>query len=336
MLDTFPNTPIIPCLGNNDVYPHNQIVADDAILPFFSHIWQPFIPSGQMHTFRHYGYFSIDLKHVRVISLNTMYFMKKNDAVKSCRKPGPARDHIEWLRNELERARADKVKVLIMGHVPPSPRDYKRKCFESYLHVVSKYSDIIVGSLYGHLNVDHFLIYDVQSARRGVYSNFNALSDPDDHFHATRDVEAYVDWLRNMYEVIDLPKNKDDVPQDGSTYPLPIVTASVSPSVLPVYNPTVRIYRYSVSTEKHDSRPFTLLGYTQFYSNTTRWEEEHGDEPLEYELEYDTKDEYGLDDLSVENLLEFAKNLIENDAETDWITYTRNMFVRTQNDTLSR
>ncbi|KAI9496475.1 Metallo-dependent phosphatase-like protein [Zychaea mexicana] len=340
--ESLPNTPIIPCLGNNDVYPHNRIVDYDEILPFFENLWRSWIPKSERNKFLQGGYFITDIgKNIRVVSLNTMFFIKKNKSVKSCRKNnGPAKDHIHWLEQTLAQAEKDHKRVLIMGHVPPSPRDYRNSCFTEYLRISADYGHVIAGHFYGHLNMDHFLLYDSQqfigNSKKSSPATTLLEADDDDGqlIHVTRNIERYVDWLRGMYQSIEAPKDTEEE-EDEDTTPSPgdsdnnLVAIQVSPSVLPVYYPTVRIYRYTDSFQSGN-----LLGYSQYYANITRWELEHPPEdPLEYELEYTTENDYDLDNLSPKSLFKFAKYMIEGDSDNMWNAYTRNMFVRTQNET---
>ncbi|KAI9253991.1 Metallo-dependent phosphatase-like protein [Phascolomyces articulosus] len=346
MAETFDNDiPIIPCLGNNDVYPHNRIVDHDDILPFFANLWEDYIPPSERNHFLQGGYFVKDIgKNLRIISLNTMYFIKKNKSVNSCRKNGPARDHMQWFDEALKQAKIDKKRVFIMGHVPPSPRDYRGTCFRQYLDITSNHNHVIAGHFFGHLNMDHFLLYDSQqysinkkssklatatsTRRRKPLSTLSDFGEDDDEFHVSRNIERYVDWLRDMYESIEVPKDTQKTPPDQED-DSNLVAIHVSPSILPVYYPTVRIYRYTDSLQGP-----TLLGYNQYYANITRWEQDHlPGEPLEYELEYTTENDYDLQDLSASSLFKFAKYMIEGESDTMWNSYTRNMFIRTQNET---
>ncbi|KAI7885623.1 hypothetical protein K492DRAFT_171180 [Lichtheimia hyalospora FSU 10163] len=346
MTDVFGDTDItvIPCLGNNDVYPHNRPVDHDSIYNFYQQIWNKWIPPSQRPAFQKGGYFATDTASYRVLSLNSMYFLKRNKRVKNCRKSGPARDHLIWFQQELQRARDDKTQVVIIGHVPPSPRDYRKTCFREYLRISSEYKDIITSQHYGHLNMDHFLLYDADHL--DVIQEYDMQQDQhmitNSPIRITRNIERYVDWLRDLYLSMgleenpssssiyqDMPAPSNNVDHDYDDILDSLVAVQVSPSVLPVYYPSIRIYRYNASASAPTP---TLLGYDQYYANITRWELEHPGEPLEYAIEYTTESDYGLKDLSSQSLFKLAKHMIEQD-DAMWNQYTRNMFVRTQNET---
>ncbi|KAI8374173.1 Metallo-dependent phosphatase-like protein [Radiomyces spectabilis] len=336
--------PLIPCIGNNDVYPHNRLDdnrTDADLLTFYERLWRPWIPVDQRPVFRQGGYFAVDIApRLRVLSLNTMYFFSRNKAVKNCVSEGAARDHIRWFEDELAKARRDGVTVYVMGHVPPSPRDYRNTCLREYLRIASAYTDVIASHLYGHLNMDHFLLYDGRDYTTDSQTpEFSLLEDDIDddshgHFDVNRNVGKYVDWLRSMYEAI------DDIEDMANLQSAPLVAIQVIPSILPVYYPGVRVYRYEINdnpySQRPDQKPYgTLLGYTQYYANITDWEEKHPNEPLEYQIEYETGEEYGLKDLTSESFFQLAKTMVQGDLAGDrlWSNYVRNMFIQTMNDT---
>lgn len=79
--------PIIPTLGNNDIFPHNIMTAGpNKVTREFSDIWRRFIPQDQYHVFDKGAYFWTQVVPgtngkmglnsrggLSVISLNTMY-----------------------------------------------------------------------------------------------------------------------------------------------------------------------------------------------------------------------------------------------------------------------
>jgi hypothetical protein len=72
----------------------------------------------------------------------------------------------------------------------------------------------------------------------------------------------------------------------------------------------------------YSNQAFTLLGYTQYYSNLTKIHEqiaagERGDDPrIDYEIEYTTNDDvYQMKDLTVRSFFQLAARIGEEDAE---------------------
>ena len=73
---------------------------------------------------------------------------------------------MEWLRIQLKIMRDRGLKAILMGHVPPARVDSKESwdetCWQKYTLWVQQYRDVIVGSLYGHMNIDHFMLQDFE------------------------------------------------------------------------------------------------------------------------------------------------------------------------------
>jgi hypothetical protein len=328
--------PIIPTLGNNDVFPHNQMSMDEEeLLSFYEQLWRPWIPQHQRATFRQGGYYKVSVgPRMSVITLNTMYFYTKNDAVRSCRRLDSAGyTQLAWFQTQLRQARQTKERLYVMGHIPPSPRDYMDTCLQEYLTLAAEYNDVIMGQFFAHLNMDHFLMYDAKEAMV-MGPEKKVVAGPD--VHVNRDIDEYVDWLRAMYQNID-PLGDKNAPSNGQH----LVVVQVAPSVLPVYYPGFRIYKYELNDDDDlnhddddDEKPYgTLLGYSQYYSNLTRLNKIDA-QNIYYELEYTTWDAYGMTDLTVESYFELAKQMVEEDSSKGndlWTLYRRHMLVSTQN-----
>ncbi|KAF2631919.1 Endopolyphosphatase [Macroventuria anomochaeta] len=160
--------PIVPTFGNNDIMPHNIFLqGPNKWTMKYLDIWRSFIPEAQRHQFQQGGWFSVEVipEKLAVISLNTIYFFTSNPGVDGCaNKHEPGYEHMEWLRIQLKIMRERGVKAILMGHVPPARVDGKESwdetCWQKYALWVQQYRDVIVGSLYGHMNIDHFMLQD--------------------------------------------------------------------------------------------------------------------------------------------------------------------------------
>lgn len=160
--------PVIPTFGNNDIMPHNIFnKGPNKWTKRFAEIWNQFIPEDQRHTFVEGGWFTTEVVPGRlaVISLNTMYFFDSNSAVDGCKaKSEPGYEHMEWLRVQLKILRSRNMKAILMGHVPPArskgKKSWDETCWQKYTLWVHQYRDVVVGSLYGHMNIDHFMLQD--------------------------------------------------------------------------------------------------------------------------------------------------------------------------------
>jgi endopolyphosphatase len=98
---------------------------------------------------------------------NCSYFFSSNSAVDGCaKKREPGYEHMEWLRIQLQILRDRGMKAILIGHVPPARVDSKESwdetCWQKYALFGRQFRDVIVGSAYGHMNIDHFMLQDFE------------------------------------------------------------------------------------------------------------------------------------------------------------------------------
>ncbi|KAL9025603.1 MAG: hypothetical protein Q9196_005598 [Gyalolechia fulgens] len=160
--------PIVPNFGNNDILPHNIFTkGPNRWTKTFAHVWRKFIPEEQRHAFERGGWFFVEVipNQLAVVSLNTLYFFDSNVAVNGCAKESePGYEHFEWLRIQLQFLRQRGMKAILMGHVPPartkSKQSWDETCWHKYALWLQQYRDVVIGGLYGHMNIDHFMLQD--------------------------------------------------------------------------------------------------------------------------------------------------------------------------------
>ncbi|KAF9962802.1 Endopolyphosphatase [Mortierella alpina] len=258
-LTTFPpdstgeRLPIVPAIGNNDIYPHNIIQpGPNSILKHYAEIWSDFIPESELHTFRRGGYYASEVvpNKISVLSLNTLYFYIHNTAVDGCKKRDEAgTEHMEWLETELGSLRKRKMVAYLAGHVPPDRKSYTPTCYARYTRLSLEYADVIVGHLYGHANIDHFFLLSDRKVKPSLWAEedevyeeeedavaLSAVDEEDyDRFHALG-LTSYLEDLWTQYE--DIPKKLK-----LSSYAVVLVSASV----VPTYQPTFRVFTYQLA-----------------------------------------------------------------------------------------
>lgn len=86
---TFPGTPIVPTIGNNDIFPHNIMwPGPNDVISAFTDIWSDIIPEFQLHTFQLGGYFTKEVipNKLAIISTNSMYWYDSNKVAEGCKK----------------------------------------------------------------------------------------------------------------------------------------------------------------------------------------------------------------------------------------------------------
>lgn len=204
------------------------------------------------------------------------------------------------------------MKVILTGHVPPARTDNKRNwdetCWQKYTLWMHQYRDVVVGTLYGHMNTDHFIIQDfdevnedvahgyeiIESKKRGLVAtdepkfgiqsatsylkdlreSWSKLPKPQSKKaqHALEmfnSIQESSDEARPDWEIADLlqeylqegadilqkgkkhkgkPHGPDDYDEKiGGRFAERFSVSHVSPSVVPNYFPTLRIYEYNIT-----------------------------------------------------------------------------------------
>ena len=168
--------PVIPTFGNNDILPHNILLAGpNKWLKAYTDVWASFIPEEQRHGFERGGWFWVEVipKKLVVFSLNTLYFFNNNAAVDGCAlRSEPGYEHMEWLRIQLQFMRERGLKAILTGHVPPARTENKQlwdeTCWQKYTLWLQQFRDVVVGGFYGHMNIDHFTLHDTKLIDIGI------------------------------------------------------------------------------------------------------------------------------------------------------------------------
>ena len=300
--------PIVPTFGNNDILPHNIFTdGPNRWTKRYLRIWRKFIPEEQRHVFARGGWFFVEVipGKLAVFSINTLYFFDSNTAVDGCADASePGYEQMEWLRIQLQLMRSRGMKAILMGHVPPARTENKlswdETCWQKYTMWMHQYRDVVVGSAYGHMNIDHFMLQDSADVKEKAMdgevrartrtaldddfttqSSAEYLSDLRTEWRRLPDtkglhVDRYIGDIRRKY-LAPLRKwkkkpNKSKKSREekyfekiggewGERYSLSLV----SPSVVPNYYPTMRVIAYNISgldhiTEEHSINQFPSAG----------------------------------------------------------------------------
>ncbi|EED24192.1 vacuolar endopolyphosphatase, putative [Talaromyces stipitatus ATCC 10500] len=286
--------PIIPNIGNNDIMPHNIFEkGPNRWTEKLAHLWESFIPEEQRHTFVEGGYFHTEVipNRLAVFSLNTLYFFDSNQAVDGCaQKSEPGYHQMEWLRVQLQLLRERGMKAILMGHVPPArsadKQAWDESCWQKYTLWLRQYRDVVVGGLYGHMNIDHFMLQDSDDVdmdsllreermppfvTENNYENFT-IESKGSYLSSLRDLWAELPTppqsvLEDEWSISDADddvdatkkkKNKSDKKKEkekkkkffkeiGGEYAERFSLTLVSPSVVPNYYPSLRVIEYDIT-----------------------------------------------------------------------------------------
>jgi len=212
----------------------------NSITRTFSDIWREYIPFPSFQIFQRGAYFTSDLinNKLAAISLNTLYFYQKNQAVGGCEwvnraevggvDADPGNLELDWLEVQLDLFRQRNIKVWIIGHVPPSPINYYPECYWRYAELVLRYQDTIVGQIFGHMNIDHF-----------AYVGTRDLQHP-------KEEESWFSKKKDLYRLLMRSFDRLEEPSQLDLDAFSVI--HTSPSVVPnPYLPSLRIWGYNVS-----------------------------------------------------------------------------------------
>lgn len=288
------NVPVVPNLGNNDILPHNILVPGPTKwLQYYTDVWRHFIPEEQRHSFEYGGWFGVEVipNKLSVFSLNTLYLFDRNAAVDGCNSPSePGFKQMEWLRIQLQIMRERGMKAILIGHVPPARTDSKQNwdetCWQKYNLWMRQYRDVVVASLYGHMNIDHFIAHDTDDIQmelingkdetlktRETMEDEFSVSSAADYLHELREhwskipkvnVKALDEGTGENYfdDADDFDEDEDEeVDAEGKKkkkkhkgkknkigkFAERYHVSLISPSIVPNYFPTIRIYEYNIS-----------------------------------------------------------------------------------------
>lgn len=229
--DGDPNTglavPIISTFGNNDILPHNILLSGpNKWLKTYTDIWNNFIPEEQRHGFERGGWYYVEVipNKLAVFSLNTLYFFDHNAAVDGCDlRSEPGYEHFEWLRIQLQFMRERGMKAILIGHVPPARTESKKlwdeTCWQKYTLWLQQYRDVVVGGLYGHMNIDHFMLQDTKeinilSDEGALTKDMRTLMDEELTIESASD---YLEELRENWSSLPNPNSAMKSMDDGKS-----------------------------------------------------------------------------------------------------------------------
>ncbi|KAI5236818.1 Endopolyphosphatase [Aureobasidium subglaciale] len=316
--------PVVPTFGNNDILPHNIFErGPNTWTRRYLDIWRTFIPEVQKHSFDQGGWFYVDVipNHLAVVSLNSLYFFNSNSAVDGCAaKSEPGYRQLDWLRIQLQYLRDRNMKAIITGHVPPARTSNKSNwdetCWQKYTLWMHQYRDVIAGTLYGHMNTDHFIVQDFHDVDDNVVdgyeiiqsSNKRALLSVEEPKFGIQSATSYLKDLRDGWSKLPRPEvnrahkasdilegglerghleqdvetnkkgkkhkgKKPHGPDDydseiGGQYAERFSVSHVSPSVVPNYFPTIRVYEYNITGLERKSPRGYLDTFEQYPMDT--------------------------------------------------------------------
>ncbi|EFC47403.1 predicted protein [Naegleria gruberi] len=193
--------PILPCIGNNDLYPDYYLpyIEDpdhgNEALTWYQSLWTGPVGWGKMfgltedyqrNTFLKGGYYKYEIvktsqgreSKLVILVLNSLLYSANRypNMTNGAEPPSDPSGQLAWMEMELLKARSElsirDVTVYIVTHIPASQNSFDNKSlwkpmYESqFLALVSKYSEMITTILYGHLHKDQFRLFRNQQPNK--------------------------------------------------------------------------------------------------------------------------------------------------------------------------
>lgn len=160
----FPNTTLIPVLGNHDVFPEDLYPAEAEAF-YQAYLieggWNELLDKQAQQRFGKCGFYSLDVTaDLKVIILNTNLYNVPNNLTHDQDDPC---EQLKWLEFQLKMAESKRNKVIIAAHIPPGyferwigPPFFNPGQNDRYVQLIQTYGDIILTQVYGHTHTDSF------------------------------------------------------------------------------------------------------------------------------------------------------------------------------------
>jgi sphingomyelin phosphodiesterase acid-like 3 len=183
---TFPVTPILPTLGNNDeecgdyqLQPKGPFLADT--LPFLRALVGDSEPDLDQ-TWTSYGNYRAKVRGIRILSTNTNFFsIHYRNACGAVNDADPGRATFAWLERALAMGKAAQEPVWLLYHIPPGIDGFatlrQGACptsmipmwddvyGEAYNALLRRYADTVLVSFAGHTRMDDFRLIGAAHTR---------------------------------------------------------------------------------------------------------------------------------------------------------------------------
>ncbi|CAG7726400.1 unnamed protein product [Allacma fusca] len=180
----FPDTPVIPVIGNHDTNPGNLFTPRSVknkfsttwVYEVTAKAWAQWLSPEFLETFLYGGFYSRILNpQLRIIVINNNVCSATNfwQAIEDRDPYG----QLHWLVSQLQEAENLNQNVHILGHIPPNFEMCWYIWSENYYKIIARFSHIVKGQFFAHTHHDDFgLYYDPIEKNRPINSYFVGAS----------------------------------------------------------------------------------------------------------------------------------------------------------------
>ncbi len=153
---SFPDTPIIPAMGNNDTYGDDYVLQDGHFLNDFANAWQPNLPKSSADSLKIHGYYAYTTNSLKLIAINSALLNNGSHYQQAIAM-------LKWLQSNL--ADPGVKNVWIVMHIPPGINVYNGANFwnpgytKTFINTVVKYAPKVKFCIASHTHFNDFRVF---------------------------------------------------------------------------------------------------------------------------------------------------------------------------------
>ena len=154
--ERFPDTPVIPAMGNNDTYGEDYALQDPKFLADFAHAWEPNLPRSSAADLLAQGYYTYENENLKLVVINSAL-------VNAGTSYSGAGTMLTWLKRNVMDAGGKKVWVI--SHIPPGINGYNSSKMwnddytQKFIGIVTKYPSVVKFSVASHTHLDDYKVF---------------------------------------------------------------------------------------------------------------------------------------------------------------------------------
>jgi len=179
--------PVVPCLGNHDTYPIDQLYPESTArfyLPQVADLWQSWLTDD---SFEANGFYTMLLfPAVRVVVVNSLYWDRNNEPLWQNKSNVNLANQAQWVEQTLRNASLNGETVWMVGHIPPGASEATDAFSDWYQAIGATYASTIKAHFFAHSHRDQVRL--IRATNTSVVGTVYIASSvlPDDHFPGLR------------------------------------------------------------------------------------------------------------------------------------------------------
>lgn len=277
--ESFPETVVVPILGNHDYYPKNQLPPGESQLQTkVAGLWKEWFDKLNNDTYASFassGRYVTDIEgtNVSIMALNTLIWYKNNNSTVLNDTADDPDGQFAWADEQLHEMVGKGRKVYLIGHIPPGTFEryqQKREGFHWYqdrynkrfLKLIQDHYDVIEAQFFAHHHTDSFRLFFKDDTRNedGTALSYQLLAP------------GVTPWKSTLSE------------ETGAN------------------NPGIRLISYDTETGK-------LMEVTTYYLDLAK---ANKNRKAEWEFEYNFTSRYNLNEISATSLFSTTREMKNN------------------------